>query len=113
MTFLVELCIILHCRIDDIQDNSVLRRGISAAHTIYGVPRTYNAANYVHFIGLNRVQSLNHPKAIALCTEHILDMYHGQGMEIYWRDNYTCPSMAEYQEAVKRSKDRVRTINRI
>jgi geranylgeranyl diphosphate synthase type 3 len=109
----VEWCIILHCRIDDIQDNSVLRRGISAAHTIYGVPRTFNAANYVQFIGLNRVQSLNHPKAITLCTEHILDMYHGQGMEIYWRDNYTCPSMAEYQEAVKRSKDRVRTINRI
>ena len=37
--FLVELCIILHCRIDDIQDNSILRRGIPAAHTVYGVAR--------------------------------------------------------------------------
>jgi geranylgeranyl diphosphate synthase type 3 len=66
------------------QDNSILHRGISAAHTIHGEPRTINAANYVHFIALNMVQSLNHPKVMALCTEHVLDLYHGQGMEIYW-----------------------------
>jgi hypothetical protein len=67
-TFLVELCIILHCRIDDVQDDSILRRGIPAAHTIYGFPSTVSAANYVNFIGLNRIQSLNHSRAMALCT---------------------------------------------
>jgi geranylgeranyl diphosphate synthase type 3 len=103
--FLVELCIILHCRIDDIQDNSILRRGIPAAHTIYGVPSTINAANYVQFMGLNRMQSLNHPKAMALYAGHLLELYHGLGMEIYWRDNYMCPSVEEYQEIAKRSKD--------
>jgi len=113
ITFLVELCVILHCRIDDILDNSVLRRGIPTAHTIYGVQSTINAANYVHFIGLNRVQSLNHPKAMDLCTGHLLELYHGQGMEIYWRDNYTCPSVEEYQEMAKRSKDRVINMSRI
>ena len=113
INFLFELCIILHCRIDDIQDNSILRRGIPAAHTIYGVPSTINAANYVHFIGLNRVQSLNHPKAMDLCTGHLLELYQGQGMEIYWRDNYTCPSVEEYQEMAKRSKDRVINMSRI
>jgi geranylgeranyl diphosphate synthase type 3 len=85
----------LHCRIDDIQDNAVLRRGISAAHTIYGVPRTINAAIYAHFIELNRVQNLKHPKAMALFIEHLAVWYHGIGMEIYWRDNYTCPSVEE------------------
>ena len=113
ITFLVKLCIILYCRIDDIQDNSVLRRGIPAAHTVYGVPSTISAANYVHFIGLNKLQSLNHPKAMALGTEHLLEIYHGQGMEIYWRDNHTCPSVKEYKEIAKRSKDRVRTMSRI
>jgi hypothetical protein len=34
-------------------------------------------------------------------------------MEIYWRDNYMCPSVEEYQEMAKRSKDRVRTMSRI
>jgi len=72
--FIVELCIILHCRIDDLQNNSILHGGIPAAHTVYGVPRTINAACYVHSIGLNKVQSLNHPKAMALHTKHLLDM---------------------------------------
>jgi len=83
INFQLELCIILYCRIDDIQDNSILRRGIPATYTIYGVASTINAANYVNFIGLNRVQNLNHSKAIALFTEHLLELYHGQGMEIY------------------------------
>jgi len=113
ISFLLELCIILHRRIGDIQDNSILHRGIPAAHTIYGVPSTINAANYVHFIGLNRVHSLNQTKAMALCTEHLLQLYHRQGMEIYWRDNYMCPSVEEYQEIAKRSKDRVRTMSKI
>jgi geranylgeranyl diphosphate synthase type 3 len=113
ITFVVEWCLILHCRIDDILDNSILRRGIPAAHTIYGVPSTINSAIYAHFIELNRVQSLNHPKAMALCSEHLMEVYHGQGKEIYWRDNNTCPSVEEYQEMAKKSKDKIRTMSRI
>jgi geranylgeranyl pyrophosphate synthase len=55
-TFLIYL----YCRIDDIQDNSILRRGIPVAHSIYGIATTINAANYVLFIALERVISLNH-----------------------------------------------------
>jgi len=113
ITFVVEWCLILHCRIDDIEDNSILRRGIPAAHTIYGVPRTTNSAIFVHFIGLERIQNLNHPKAMALCAEHLMEFYHGQGKDIYWRDNNTCPSMEEYQEVAKKSKDKIRTMSRI
>jgi geranylgeranyl diphosphate synthase type 3 len=94
-------------------DNSVLRRGIPAAHTIYGVPSTINAANYVHFVALNMLHSLNHPKAKVLCAEHMKELYHGQGMDIYWQDNHTCPSVKEYEETAKRSKDRFRTMSRI
>jgi geranylgeranyl diphosphate synthase type 3 len=113
LSFLLELCIIFYFRADDMQDNSILRRGIPAAHTIYGVPSTISAANYAHVMGLNRVQSLNHPNAMALCTENLLELCHGQGMEIYWRDNYICPSVEEYKEVAKRSKDRVRTMSRV
>lgn len=48
-------------RLDDIQDNSILRRGVPVSHLIYGVPSTINAANYVLFIALEKVQDLNHP----------------------------------------------------
>lgn len=53
-------------RIDDIQDNSTLRRGIPVAHSIYGVASTINAANYVMFIALERVLNLNHPEVCLL-----------------------------------------------
>lgn len=34
---------------DDVEDNSTLRRGIPVAHKIYGIPQTINCANYVYF----------------------------------------------------------------
>lgn len=51
----------LYLRTDDIQDNSVLRRGIPVAHSIYGVASTINAANYMSFVALERTLSLGHP----------------------------------------------------
>jgi len=108
---MLKLCIILHCRIDDIQDNSILRRGIPVAHSIYGVASTINAANYVLFIALERVLSLSHPEATTVYTEQLLELHRGQGMEIYWRDSYTCPSVEEYQEMTKRSKHGVRAMS--
>ncbi|XP_014229716.1 geranylgeranyl pyrophosphate synthase [Trichogramma pretiosum] len=83
--------------IDDIQDNSILRRGIPVAHSIYGVASTINAANYVLFIALERVIALNHSEATQVYTEQLLELHRGQGMEIYWRDNFICPSEAEYR----------------
>lgn len=51
----------MYYRTDDIQDNSVLRRGIPVAHSIYGVASTINAANYMSFVALERTLSLGHP----------------------------------------------------
>jgi geranylgeranyl diphosphate synthase type 3 len=95
----------LYCRIDDIQDNSTLRHGIPVAHSIYGVASTITAANYLLLKGLKRVQSLDHPDAITVFTEQVLEIYYGQGLQIFWRENYTCPSFEEYKQMIKRSKD--------
>jgi geranylgeranyl diphosphate synthase type 3 len=95
------------------QDQTVLRRGVPVAHTIYGVPSTITAATYANFLALNKVHNLNHPKAIVLYTEHMVRTYQAQGIEIYWRDNHTCPSVKEYEEVIKRSKDSFRTMSRI
>ncbi|XP_036220456.1 terpene synthase isoform X1 [Bactrocera oleae] len=83
--------------IDDIEDNSILRRGVPVAHSIYGVPSTINAANYVLFLSLQKVQQLGHPEATNVYTEQLLELHRGQGMEIYWRDNFTCPSESDYK----------------
>nr|BAF42691.1 geranylgeranyl diphosphate synthase-2-A-isoform [Nasutitermes takasagoensis] len=88
--------------IDDIQDNTLLRRGIPVAHSIYGVASTLNTAIYLLLKGLKRAQILNNPDAIALCIEHLLDMYYGQGLDICWRDNNTCPSLEEYMQMIQK-----------
>ncbi|XP_073839388.1 geranylgeranyl pyrophosphate synthase quemao isoform X2 [Musca autumnalis] len=71
--------------------------GVPVAHSIYGVPSTINAANYVLFLALEKVQQLGHPEATKVYTEQLLELHRGQGMEIYWRDSFTCPSEQEYK----------------
>ncbi|XP_046392536.1 geranylgeranyl pyrophosphate synthase isoform X1 [Ischnura elegans] len=101
MVIVPEIVQMLHnasLLIDDIQDNAVLRRGVPVAHSIYGVASTINAANYVLFIALEKVLTLNHPDATKVYTEQLLELHRGQGIEIYWRDNFTCPSEEEYRQ---------------
>ncbi|XP_023306776.2 geranylgeranyl pyrophosphate synthase isoform X2 [Lucilia cuprina] len=71
--------------------------GVPVAHSIYGVASTINAANYVLFLALEKVQQLGHPDATKVYTEQLLELHRGQGMEIYWRDSFTCPSETEYK----------------
>lgn len=83
--------------VDDIEDNSVLRRGIPVAHKIFGVPCTINCANYVLFVGLERVLDLGHPQAVQIFSEQMLELHRGQGMELHWRENMICPSEEDYR----------------
>ncbi|CAF1517164.1 unnamed protein product [Didymodactylos carnosus] len=86
--------------IDDIQDNSKLRRGSPVAHAIYGAPLTINAANFVYFLALEKALTLNHPDVTKLFVEQLIELHHGQGMEIWWRDNFVAPSEDEYRTMV-------------
>lgn len=100
-----EIVQILHnasLLIDDIEDNSILRRGLPVAHSIYGVAMTINAANYAFFVALDKAQQLKHPDAIKIYTEQMLELHRGQGMEIYWRENQMCPTESEYKLMVIR-----------
>ncbi|XP_025266042.1 geranylgeranyl pyrophosphate synthase isoform X4 [Camponotus floridanus] len=82
---------------DDIQDNSILRRGIPVAHSVYGIASSLNAANYILFIALERVINLQHPAATQVYMEQLLELHRGQGMDIFWRDNFICPSEEDYK----------------
>ncbi|KAL4934113.1 FPP/GGPP synthase family protein [Aspergillus undulatus] len=86
--------------IDDVEDNSVLRRGTPVAHSIYGTAQTINSANYVYFLALQEVQKLQSPAAIDIYVQELLNLHRGQGMDLFWRDTLTCPSEGEYLEMV-------------
>jgi geranylgeranyl diphosphate synthase type 3 len=86
--------------VDDVEDSSLLRRGIPVAHSIFGTPQTINTANYVYFKALQDLLRMNNPKLIEIFTEELLNLHRGQGMDLYWRDSLTCPSEADYLEMV-------------
>jgi geranylgeranyl diphosphate synthase, type III len=88
--------------IDDVQDNSILRRGIPVAHNIFGTAQTINSANYVYFLALKELQNLvNRDEGIEIFTNELLNLHRGQGMDLYWRDTLTCPTEDDYLEMVQ------------
>lgn len=100
---IIEVTEMLHnasLLIDDIEDSSKLRRGFPVAHSIYGVPSVINSANYVYFLGLEKVLILEHPEAVRVFTRQLLELHRGQGLDIHWRDTYTCPTEQEYRKMV-------------
>jgi len=86
--------------IDDVEDSSVLRRGVPVAHNIFGTAQTINSANYVYFCALRELMKLNNPQAIEIYNDELLNLHRGQGMDLFWRDSLTCPSEHDYLEMV-------------
>ncbi|KAK2594821.1 geranylgeranyl pyrophosphate synthetase [Conoideocrella luteorostrata] len=85
--------------VDDIQDNSTLRRGRPVAHNVFGVAQTINSANFIYFLALKELQELRHPKkAIDIFTTEMLALHRGQGMDLFWRDTLSCPTEDDYLE---------------
>lgn len=89
-----------HLRVDDVEDNSLLRRGIPVAHSIFGTAQTINSANYVYFGALQELSKLGNPKAIQIYADELCNLHRGQGMDLFWRDTLTCPSEDDYLEMV-------------
>ncbi|KAF4628197.1 hypothetical protein G7Y89_g9955 [Cudoniella acicularis] len=86
--------------VDDVEDSSLLRRGLPVAHSIFGTAQTINSANYVYFQALQELGKLKNPKAVNIYTEELLNLHRGQGMDLFWRDTLTCPTEDDYLEMV-------------
>jgi len=86
--------------IDDIEDNSKLRRGIPVAHSIFGVAPVINTANYVYFLALERCHALKNDEAMNVFVKEMLDLHRGQGYDIHWRDTVSCPTEEDYFDMI-------------
>lgn len=86
--------------IDDIEDNSKLRRGVPVAHSIFGVAPVINTANYVYFLALERCHGLKNEAAMKVFVSEMLNLHRGQGYDIQCRDTATCPTEAQYTSMV-------------
>ncbi|KAL8284194.1 hypothetical protein RQP46_004943 [Phenoliferia psychrophenolica] len=89
---------------DDVEDDSQLRRGVPVAHKVYGVPQTINSAGYVYFLAFQELQRIQ-PRRPGFkieegVTTELLNLHRGQGMDLFWRENLICPTEPEYIEMV-------------
>jgi geranylgeranyl diphosphate synthase, type III len=102
----------LNYSIDDIEDESSLRRGSPAAHIKYGIALTMNAGNLVYCTVLRDIYSLGMhlggPELVndmtRIYAEDTIELHRGQGIEIWWREKRACPSVEEYITMLEQSK---------
>ncbi len=89
--------------VDDIEDNSDLRRGKPVLHKIFGVDIAVNAGNTIYFLPyiLIRDSSLSaetKSKAYEIISTQLLKCHLGQAIDIYWHSGKSgkVPTEEEY-----------------
>ncbi|KAJ3652911.1 hypothetical protein Zmor_018836 [Zophobas morio] len=90
--------------LDDIQDETILRRGLPSAHMVYGIPLTVHATLYKTFLIMqNLLYYAENRKDIALddFVKLGIRFFTGQGLEIYYRDIERCPTFHEYSTLIR------------
>ena len=88
--------------IDDIQDNSLLRRKQECAHIKYGIPLSLNAGYLCIFKILNEInkrqdidENIKHKIIENIYLAHI-----GQGMDIYYTKHKIIPDIESYNKMI-------------
>nr|USS30769.1 BFT [Nectria nigrescens] len=81
--------------LDDVEDNSRLRRGFPATHIIFGVSQTINSANLLIMKALKAAETLS-PLAVRILIERLIDGHIGQGLDLYWTHHTQTPTEEEY-----------------
>lgn len=103
-----ELIELLHAGslvVDDIQDNSEVRRGGPTLHLRYGLPLALNVGNWMYFYAFEPLKQLHLPSeqmlAIYQATqETLLSAHYGQAIDLSTRiDELTPEQMSEVSQA--------------
>ncbi|HDQ07866.1 MAG TPA: hypothetical protein ENN44_03695 [Methanoculleus sp.] len=90
--------------IDDIEDESLLRRGDEAIHRRYGTDIAINAASTLYFFPQNIVSSCpdltpdQKHQVLRLMTDTSLRAHLGQGQDIYWSKNLSPDTLRRWRE---------------
>ncbi|KAK6499271.1 hypothetical protein TWF506_003898 [Arthrobotrys conoides] len=102
VTTITNIIEILHSSsliIDDIEDNSSLRRGRPSTHMIFGTPQSINSANYLFVKSLEEVQKLG-LAAVVIYTDELRNLHVGQGLDLHWTFHAKHPTEKEYIQMI-------------
>jgi len=76
--------------IDDIEDDSKVRRGGKAIHRVFGIPKALNAGNWMYFLAVAQIEELHlSPEAAwklhRMVNRTLLDCHRGQALDLGMR----------------------------
>ncbi len=91
--------------VDDVEDDSDLRRGTPCTHKIYGTDIAINAGNMLYFAPLlplteSGLSEKKKNRAFEIYVQALLELSVGQGLDIYWHKGKKEPSEKEYLQMV-------------
>jgi geranylgeranyl pyrophosphate synthase len=102
----VAICELVHngtLVIDDIEDQSELRRGKPCLHLVYDLDVAINAGNALYFLPLLALKERKDDfppetiiKAYELYSQEMINLHFGQGFDICWHSGNKEPNIDEY-----------------
>lgn len=91
--------------LDDVQDNSPLRRGKPAAHTVFGPAQTINSATYKIIEIVSQAMSMtDSTEYVRAVVDGMSDLMIGQSLDLLWTQEASFPTVQEYIRMVDGSK---------
>jgi len=105
---IASLCEMVHngtLLVDDIEDDSKMRRGKPCSHLIFGVDQAINTGNAMYFFPLiifreyrekNLLDDSTLIKCYELFSQELLNLHLGQGLDIHWHKGGVNPNVQEY-----------------
>jgi ophiobolin F synthase len=86
--------------LDDIEDNSPLRRGKAATHLVFGQSQAINSANFMFVRAVQEARKLSNPEAVDVVLEELERLYIGQSWDLFWKHNLISPTEEAYMSMV-------------
>ncbi|GLB11827.1 hypothetical protein AtubIFM57258_008699 [Aspergillus tubingensis] len=86
--------------IDDIEDDSMLRRGKPAAHLVFGKSQTINSATYLFAKASRDLDQLQQDACKAAFLDELETLALGQALDLHWKFQKKCPTTSEYLNMV-------------
>lgn len=82
--------------LDDIEDNSPLRRGLPATHVVFGAGQAINTATFMFVQAVQLARKLPDPSSADVLMEELSEIFVGQSWDLYWKFHVQVPSEADF-----------------
>ncbi|KAH7110377.1 geranylgeranyl pyrophosphate synthase [Dendryphion nanum] len=105
LDIITEVIDLLHSSslmLDDIEDDSSLRRGKPSTHAVFGTSQTINSATYLYTCAVQEATKLDSPESVNIVLDELQTLFVGQSWDLYWKYNLRPPMEKEYFEMVDR-----------